>query len=516
MIELDKFIKIFQGLSSAYGQTVKTDQFSEKGKHKTKSFTISNPVTKKLWREHLEGKDPALGIVPINKENKCKWGCIDIDTYPFDHKKFIQKLKEKNIPMIVCRSKSGGAHAFLFTKDFVPATVMRVKLKLIASAMGFAGVEIFPKQDYIRVDRGDTGSFLNLPYHANERTVRYAHGLDGNVLTLEQFFNLHEQVSLTIEKLNDLKIENKEEEKDHFQGMPPCLVTLLSDGVPDGQRNNCMYNVGVYLKKRYPDKDEWQSHMFTYNKEFMTPPLDATEINTLIESLDGKEYRYKCKDEPIHSFCDARKCSMKEFGVGDDGPTPEITQIKKYESDPPIYFVSLDGETVEVDDATLHDPEKFSLACMNQIGMPMMPVPKHAWRKLLIKLFNNGGKGVETIPAPESSKLDVQLKEILGDFINKAPGKEMDDVLRGIAYSDREGSTYFQFKSFWRYLLKTKSWAEKTYPKQKTLRLLEIMYEVKERQPKIDGKTYRVLEMQTIKLDKPNPRKLEVEKEPWQ
>ena len=153
---------------------------------------------------------------------------------------------------------------------------------------------------------------------------------------------------------------------------------------------------------------------------------------------------------------------------------------------------------------------------MNQIGMPMMPVPKHAWRKLLIKLFNNGGKGVETIPAPESSKLDVQLKEILGDFINKAPGKEMDDVLRGIAYTDKEGSTFFQFKSFWRYLLKTKSWAEKTYPKQKTLRLLEIMFEVKERFTKIDQKTYRILVMETIKLEKPNTRKLKVEQEPWQ
>ena len=516
MIELDKFIKIFEGLTSAYGQTVKTDQFSEKGKHKTKSFTISNPVTKKLWEEHLKGSDPGLGIVAINKENKCKWGCIDIDTYPFDHKKFIKKLKEKNIPIIVCRSKSGGAHAFLFTKKFVPATVMRVKLKLIASAMGFAGAEIFPKQDYIRVDRGDTGSFLNLPYHANERTVRYAYGIEGNVLTLEEFFEVHENTALTESKLNELKIESEKEKKDDFKGMPPCLVTLLSDGVPDGQRNNCMYNVGVYLKKRYPDKEEWQSHMFTYNKEFMTPPLDTTEVNTLIESLDGKEYKYKCKDEPIHSFCDAKKCSMKEFGVGDDGPMPEITQIKKYESDPPIYFVSLDGETVEVDDATLHDPEKFSLACMNQIGTPMMPVPKHAWRKLLIKLFNNGGKGVETIPAPYSSKLEVQLTDILVDYINKAPGKEMDDVLRGIAYSDREGSTFFQFKSFWRYLLKTKSWAEKTYPKQKTLRLLETMFEVKEKLPKIDGKTYRVLEMQTIKLDKPNTRKLEVEKEPWQ
>jgi hypothetical protein len=418
--------------------------------------------------------------------------------------------------MILFRSKSGGGHACLFTSEFVPATIMRIKLKLIASTLGFAKAEIFPKQDYIRVDRGDTGSFLNLPYHGGDRTMRFAYDEKGEALKLDEFFEVHKEKSLSLEDLKNLKIANDKEGNDFFKGMPPCLVTLLGDGVPNGQRNSCMYNVGVYLKKRYPDKDEWQSHMFTYNKEFMTPPLDTTEINTLIESLDGKEYKYKCKDEPIHSFCDARKCSMREFGVGDDGPMPEITQIKKYESDPPIYFVSLDGETVEVDDATLHDPEKFSLACMNQIGMPMMPVPKHAWRKLLIKLFNNGGKGVETIPAPYSSKLEVQLTEILGDYINKAPGKEMDDVLRGIAYTDKEGSTFFQFKSFWRYLLKTKSWAEKTYPKQKTLRLLETMFEVKEKQPKIDGKTYRVLEMLTIKLDKPNPRKLEVEKEPWQ
>jgi hypothetical protein len=30
------------------------------------------------------------------------------------------------------------------------------------------------------------------------------------------------------------------------------------------------------------------------------------EINTLIGSLDSKDYNYKCKDEPIHSFCDAK------------------------------------------------------------------------------------------------------------------------------------------------------------------------------------------------------------------
>tara|TARA_R110000737_G_scaffold34219_2_gene52626 strand:- start:2811 stop:4349 length:1539 start_codon:yes stop_codon:yes gene_type:complete len=511
MSELEKFINIFEGLNSAYGQTVKTDQFSEKGKHKTKSFTISNPVTKKLWEEHLKGSDPGLGIVPINKENKCKWGCIDIDTYPFDHKKFIIKLKEKNVPMIVCRSKSGGAHAFLFTKQFVPAAVMRAKLKIIASAMGFASAEIFPKQDYIRVDRGDTGSFLNLPYHASERTVRYAYGVEANVLTLEEFFEVHENTALTEPQLNELKIESDKEEKDSFKGMPPCLVTLLNDGVPDGQRNNCMYNVGVYLKKRYPDKEEWQGHMFTYNKQFMSPPLDANEINTLIGSLDSKDYNYKCKDEPIHSFCDAKKCALREFGVGDNAPTPEITEIRKYDSDPPIYFASIDGESVEVDDATLHDPEKFSLACMNQIGKPMMPVPKHMWRRLLIKLFAN----LETIPAPDSSKLDVQLKEILADYINKTPGKEIKDVMRGIAFTDTDGFTYFKFKDFWKFLLKTKSWAERTYPKQKTMRLLQSLFEAEEASPKVGAKTVRLLKMPTVKLERPNPRTTKIDKSPW-
>ena len=142
----------------------------------------------------------------------------------------------------------------------------------------------------------------------------------------------------------------------------------------------------------------------------------------------------------------------------------------------------------------------------------MMPVPKHAWRKLLIKLFAN----LETIPAPDSSKLDVQLREILTDYINKAPGKEMTDVLRGIAYTNKEGDTYFKFKDFWRYLLKTKSWPEKTYPKQKTMRLLQSLFDAEELSPKINGKGVRLFKMETIKLEKPNPRKLKVEEEPWQ
>ena len=135
MKDLEKFINIFEGLDIAYGITKKSDEINEKGKNVTKSFTITKTPIKNLWQDHLDGKDPGLGIIPINKENKCKWGCIDVDKYPVDHKEFITILKRKNIKAIVFRSKSGGAHIFMFTKTFVPGIVMRAKLKMVASAI---------------------------------------------------------------------------------------------------------------------------------------------------------------------------------------------------------------------------------------------------------------------------------------------------------------------------------------------------------------------------------------------
>ena len=49
-------------------------------------------------------------------------------TTKFNKSKITKKLKLKKIPMSVCRSKSGGAHLFLFTKQSVSATIMRNKL----------------------------------------------------------------------------------------------------------------------------------------------------------------------------------------------------------------------------------------------------------------------------------------------------------------------------------------------------------------------------------------------------
>jgi hypothetical protein len=493
---LERFKEVFAGLQTAYGQTKITDELSENGKHEAKSFTKKEPVTDLLWQKHLNGDEPALGIVPIREDNRCKWGCIDIDTYPFDHKDFIKKIRDKDIPMILFRSKSGGAHVFLFAKEFVAASLMRERLKKIASTLGYAKAEIFPKQDYIRADRGDTGSFLNVPYHGSDKSVRFAFDDNGEALKIEEFFKLYNKYSLTEKELVNLKISETDNTDDFLKGAPPCLQTILKDGMPEGGRNDMMYNIGVYLKKRFPN--EWESKMYIYNEQYMKPPLKHTEMTKSIESLGKKDYLYKCKLEPIVSFCNSKVCSKREFGVGDNVPPPEITGISKYPSDPPLYFVNIDGLSVEVDDITLHDPEKFSVACMNQISKPMLPLGKIIWRKQLVKLFEK----LQMLDAPDSSKIDVQIKDLLADFINKAPGKKIDDLKRGLPFTE-DGITYFKFKDFWKYIQRSKSW---TIQKQRTTKLLDDLFSAKESTIKIDKESVRAMKMETIKLDKPNVR----------
>jgi hypothetical protein len=451
MTELDKFINIFEGSYSAYGQTRKTEEFDERGKHKTRSFIIKKTPTKQMFQEHLSGKDPALGIIPINEENKCKWACIDIDLYNgFDHKELIRKIKKQDFPLVVCRSKSGGAHVFLFADKFLPAVLFRSKLKEMAAKLGYANAEIFPKQNKVDMQKGGTGSFLNLPYHNVKMTMRYAVKDDGTAMSMNEFFEAHSKVKLS------------------------------------------------------------EDQIFKYNDAYCKPPLDKKEVDTLIKSIEGKEYNYKCKDEPIASFCNSKKCVMQEFGVGDGLPETEIKEIQKYDSDPPLYYVTIGDEQVEVESQDLHEPDRFSLKCLEQIDQAMPPVGKLIWRKAINKLLKN------TIPieAPESTKIDVQLKELLSDYINKIPGKDWKDILRGLSYTE-DGISYFKFKDFWKYIVRTKIWDTKKYPKQKTARMLETLFDAEEIPGKINNKSVRYMALPTLKLEKPNTRKDKMKEAPF-
>jgi hypothetical protein len=187
MSDAQKFADIFAGLEQAYG-TYKIDKTQANGKNTGKATVVREPRTTKHWEGHLSGKGASIGIIPINEDNKVKWGCIDVDTYPLDHKLLISQIRKLKLPLIVCRSKSGGAHMFLFVDDWITAKEMQEVLGHIASVLGHGGCEIFPKQIKLFLDRGDVGNFLNMPYYNAEDGLRYGFHDDGSAATLEEFF----------------------------------------------------------------------------------------------------------------------------------------------------------------------------------------------------------------------------------------------------------------------------------------------------------------------------------------
>ena len=513
----DRLLEIFKGLETAYGITKATPEIRADGKNEVKSFTIKKPVTKELWDKHLQGIEPGLGVVPINEKNECKWGCIDIDLYNgFNHKRLIKKIRKKGLPLIVFRSKSGGAHVFLFIEKFIPASVIRQKLQMMSSALGYAKAEIFPKQANIKADRGDIGNFLNMPYHGGNRSVRYAFSDEGEALKIDEFIKLYDKYVQTEESVTDLLLI-KEDNKEIFPDGPPCLNTIIEEGpivegngeVAASGRDNGLFNIGVYLRKAFPT--DWKNKLEDYNtSEYVNPPLKSDDIIRIKEQLSKKDYDFKCKDKPICNFCNEKLCYTKPFGKGNEVRMPVLTTIRKYKSDPPIFFVSVDDDTIEVDAPTLHDPEKFSVRCLEELGTPLLPIPKLIWRKNIALLMKN----MEETEAPDDTRIDVQLKEVLQDFVNRN-GKDWKSILSRKPYTIK-GITYFKFKDFWLYLIRTRSWPEKSYPKNKTIRLIEDLFKGRVETVRIEDKQHKVWAVENMEIEKYTPQITKKEPAPFE
>src|SRR5579859_5051062 len=90
--------------------------------------TLKAPVTLALWQEHLDGKRP-LGIAPIRIDSSCLWGSIDIDQYDIDLVEVVRRVEDAGLPLVPCRSKSGGLHLFMFFVEPVEAAAAQGVLR---------------------------------------------------------------------------------------------------------------------------------------------------------------------------------------------------------------------------------------------------------------------------------------------------------------------------------------------------------------------------------------------------
>ena len=173
----------FEGSKVAHG-TTKVGRTGRTGKAEADSRIVREPLTVAKIEAHLSG-GLGVGAIPINADNQCRWGALDIDVYDLDHKALQDKIQKLKLPFVHCRTKSGGAHLYLFLDQFYDAKDVREFLTEFAIALGHSGCEVFPKQDTILSDRGDVGNFINMPYQNAEMTMRYAFDKNGEAMELD-------------------------------------------------------------------------------------------------------------------------------------------------------------------------------------------------------------------------------------------------------------------------------------------------------------------------------------------
>ena len=444
---IERFKNIFIGLERAHGVTIVEDTNGNGTKIKGKSFVKRQPVTDELWQKHLEGKEN-LGIIPINDNNQCRWGCIDIDSYAgFDHKKLINKIINMKLPLIVCGSKSGGAHVFLFTSDYVAAKTMRDKLVQIRAVLGYGNSEIFPKQTELK-SQDDTGNFLNLPYFNFKNSVRYAFKENGEAATLESFFELQERY-----KQDDIStIEVKRPETKYSDG-PPCIELMSENKIGEGGRNNALFHYGVYAKQKWPDG--WKSKLVVFNETAMEKPLSDSEVDIVVKQHDKKDWGYKCNDQPMCSLCDKTLCRSRKFGIGQEVLFPNLTDLQVIDLEDPYYYLNVDGERLKLESVKhLRQQSLFQEACMVQLKNRPPTLKEKDWVHITNILLNNA----EVTEPAEGLRTEDQLQNHLQEYcLNRTQLDSKEDLPRGGTWTNN-GYHHFVFDKFYHNYLMRKRW----------------------------------------------------------
>lgn len=454
----ERFQQRFSGLDRAYG-VYNVKGSAEKGaKHIGSAQTFREAPTLGLWEAHLDGTQ-GLGIVPIRDDQTVLFGAVDIDVYKgLDHKEMADKILKWDLPLIVCKTKSGGAHLYLFCREPIPAELVRKKLMEWSVQLGFSGVEVFPKQTRL-AGLNDIGNWINMPYFGarsatgklKDRGSRHA-VWDKDALTAEQFLEVADKLAVDMEALQSLHVPTDGDFDDLLKEAPPCLQALMRrGGISHGGRNNGLFNIGVYLRKRFGE-GEWEQHLDNYNQAMISPALGHKEVASVVKSVNRKAYEYKCADQPICDVCNRQICLSRAFGIGTAEGDPGVVfgQLIKIETAPVTWIWDIDGARIELETAELTDQGRFHHRVIEELNKWPARVKPNKWAELVRSYLET----CEVQHVPEDARPEGQMWFYLEQYCTQqARARNREELLQRKPWT-HSGRVYFSGPAFYQYLSK--------------------------------------------------------------
>jgi hypothetical protein len=456
---IDEFIKLFSGLQENFGKAdmSKAEFDKERNKIKPPYVWAQETVTPSHYKQHLAGTI-SIGIQPCTKDGKASFGCIDVDAKnykDFNIPLLLSYIEKYKLPLIPCRSKSGGLHIYLFLKEAIDAQTMRDSLASLLLPLELPRTtEIYPKQVELEPDENGnlSGNFINLPYQKEKETTRHALDKNNRPLSLEQFIKIAIESQLNPSELKQLITRCEEEVlkggDPEFEDGPCCLQRLSKTKLGDG-RDRFMFNYMVFAKKKY--KEDWPDKVNQANKYFAVPwPLK--KINDKIRAWTKDTAGHTCNDEILEPKCMKHVCVKRKFGIKSDVTTifPLISGLQKIMSTTPrLRFMveKPDGKPVQCEASNpkmvTKQSDLLDLIWLQANFMPD-PLSPGKFRAFLNQLAKDS---VTIYPASGTDIKDQLYQHLYTYCVNSTQAKTKSDIRGGLCWTEG-GFHYFIFSSF--------------------------------------------------------------------
>jgi hypothetical protein len=267
---------------------------------------------------------------------------------------------------------------------------------------------------------------------------------DGSPMSPTEFLDYAEGLRQTAEQLTKLKLPVAED----FRDGPPCLQVLGARGFIPGSRNEGLFNLAVFARKMFPDT--WVDKVAELNQRYMTPPLPDVEVAGVVKSAGRKGYCYSCSKPPIKQHCNMSLCRTRKYGIGPMTGMPQLTNLVKYDSTPPVWFVDIEGGgRMELKTEDLQAPMNFQRRCMETLNSMPPLLKREQWQELVNALMS----GVTVVPAPADATPAGQMLDHLERFCTgKAQAKAKEELLLPEKPWHDSGRHYFKLNDFMAYL----------------------------------------------------------------
>lgn len=432
---------LFRGNPRVIGQAsndlIQDEKDPDKLNQSRRGF-VQGPATDVHWKDHLEGK-VSLGLVPIDDYSYVKFMAIDVDLDIMSELNLTlvsiyAQVEANNLPFIVCRSKSGACHLFVFFTEQAPVAPVRKAMMGMADFLGLnigkRPAEYFPHTS--KLDITSNGKYINLPYFNSEDTNRFAITASGSSLSLNEFIHLAESKMVSKESFCKWKapLSSTDNLRDVVVNGPPCLQTIYDQGLQDGTKNDILLQFGILFKKY--NKNTYMENVSLINQTRTDKPHDGSDLETTLKQLKKKDFHYNCSHPCMAPICAKSLCMSRKYGIKAAVDFPEIKEIIQWGANDEYFEIVLaktesrEEVKFKIEAERIFSFDSMQTAVLQAIHI-VLPVPKKFdWMEFITTLATK----IRRVEVSKEFSIEHAIRTlILERATSRTVGNKLEDLM---------------------------------------------------------------------------------------